>query len=277
MSQVIHEYHILREVVFQVIEEKKTLSKRERDIILSSIEAASNSAATEFSLALTEAQDLFMSGIVHDLKTPVTSAKAGADLILRSNRPDLSPVLAERISGQMKSMSSMLDRILDASRIRAGVGLDFPREKCNLEDIVLSVVSDLKLVHGDWFIVDSEGPIFGTWNKEYLRRVLENLLGNAVKFRLPETFITISIKRTGESCTVGVHNLGRAIPPEEQKELFRVFRRLKTGDKTKGWGLGLTFVKGVVESLGGSVSVQSSPDKGTTFSITLPIGNQKSD
>lgn len=87
----------------------------------------------------------------------------------------------------------MIEGILDTSRIRAGEELKFPLEECNLEAVARGVIGDLKLIYGNWFVLASEGPVLGMWNLEYLRRMIENLAVNAVKYRAPETPVTITL------------------------------------------------------------------------------------
>ena len=270
MSQVITEYQLLRQTVFEVLEEQQTLSSSDRDIILAAFEGATNTAATEFALALSEAQEQFLLSIAHDLRNPIAAAHAGAELILRSKRPDVSSVVAEKVKRQMQKMTEMIEGILDTSRIRAGEELKFPIEECNLDAVTRGVIGDLKLIYGDWFVVASEGPVLGMWNTEYLRRMMENLAVNAVKYRAPETPVTLTLCQAQESATLEVHNLGNPISPENQGELFKPFRRIKTTEARKGWGLGLALVKGIVDAFGGSVSVESTAEKGTTFTVTLP-------
>jgi signal transduction histidine kinase len=270
MSQVIAEYQQLRQTVFEVLEEQQILANSDRDIILAAFESATNTAATEFALALSEAQEQFLLSIAHDLRTPIAAAHAGAELILRSKRPEVSSVVAGKLKSQMQKMTEMIENILDTSRIRAGESLTFPLGECDLEEMIRGVLSDLKLIYGDWFVLASEGPVIGMWNTEYLRRMIENLAVNAVKYRAPETPVTITLCQSPESATIEVHNLGNPISPENQGELFKPFRRIKTTEARKGWGLGLALVKGIVDAFGGSVSVESTAEKGTTFTVVLP-------
>ena len=270
MSQVITEYQLRRQTVFEVLEEQQTLSSSDRDIILSAFESATNTAATEFALALSETQEQFLLSIAHDLRTPIAAAHAGAELILRSKRPDVSSVVAEKVKSQMQKMTEMIEGILDTSRIRAGEELKFALEECDLEAVARGVIGDLKLIYGDWFVLASEGPVLGMWNFGYLSRMMENLAVNAVKYRAPETPVTITLYQAQESATLEVHNLGNPISPENQGELFKAFRRIKTAEDRKGWGLGLTLVKGIVDALGGSVGLESTKESGTTFTVVLP-------
>src|SRR6476469_3705196 len=87
MTQLIFEYHILRQVIFQVLEEEAPLEVRERDIIIDSIEQAVNDAATQFSKTLRDIQELFMLTLTHDLRNPINVVKMGTQLLLRRMEP----------------------------------------------------------------------------------------------------------------------------------------------------------------------------------------------
>jgi signal transduction histidine kinase len=272
MSQVILEYHILRQVIFDVLDEKTFVSSVERDVIISAIEDATNTSATEFALALSESQDKFLFRLTHDLRTPITAVNALAELITRSNDVPVSRRLAVRIVGQVNSMDEMITDILDTGRVEAGRELSFVREKCDIYEIALDVIKEMESVYGDWFILLDDGPVLGMWNRQYLRRIIENLVNNAFKFRSPGTKVTITLEKSEYSAILSVHNLGNPITNESQSDLFRPFHRIKNTDQKLGWGLGLAFVKGVVDSFGGSISVESSIEKGTCFIVTLPKG-----
>jgi signal transduction histidine kinase len=84
--------------------------------------------------------------------------------------------------------------------------------------------------------------------------------------------VTVTLSQQGEQVELAVHNLGRPIPEEEQAILFQHFTRTKSAETSgkKGWGIGLTLVKGVAEAHGGSVQVESTPAHGTTFRVRLP-------
>jgi signal transduction histidine kinase len=111
------------------------------------------------------------------------------------------------------------------------------------------------------------------WGVLGIRRALQNLVANAVKYGGPDSPIIISLKRLNEWAVLAVHNDGSAIATADQQGLFEAFQRTiesETGKK-KGWGLGLTLVKGVADAHGGTVKVESAKDIGTTFTLDLPI------
>jgi signal transduction histidine kinase len=103
--------------------------------------------------------------------------------------------------------------------------------------------------------------------------VIENLAGNAVKYGAKDTPITLSLKHLGAHVELRVHNFGGELSPDDQKGLFDLFQRTRTAIASgqKGWGIGLTLVKGIVEAHGGRVSVKSGPGLGTAFIVSLPF------
>ncbi len=221
-----------------------------------------------------ELREQFVATLTHDLRTPLTAAKMGAQFILR--RPEnveKTQQLAVKIIRSIDRMDQMIRDLLDASRIRAGESLSLTMNQCDLREIAIMTLRELGAAYGDRFILETDrDSIAGFWNEDGLRRVIENLASNAVKYGYPQQLITVSLKQTGETAQIIVHNFGNPIPKGEQLALFEPFQRshtAQTGSK-KGWGLGLTLVKGVTEAHGGQVSVTSNEGEGTRFIVTLP-------
>jgi signal transduction histidine kinase len=106
-----------------------------------------------------------------------------------------------------------------------------------------------------------------------MKRALENLVGNAVKYGAPDKQIRIKIDEMHERLLLSVHNEGNPIPPEELEDIFQFFQRSLTAKESKkqGWGIGLPYVREVAESHGGSIGVDSAAERGTTFLIDIPV------
>ena len=117
--------------------------------------------------------------------------------------------------------------------------------------------------------------IIGKWNESGLRRVIDNLVINALKFSVPNSPILLTITQSKEAVEVSVHNDGAPIPSDEKSILFQQFRRARNSQGKKGWGLGLTIVKGITEAHGGHVEVESELGAGTTFRVILPRDSKK--
>ena len=274
LSEVIFEYHILREVIFQVLENEEPLEPMQRDIILDSLEQAVNDAAVEFSEVHADVQQKFVNTLTHDLKNPITAAKMNAEMIsLRTDVPPACIVSSKRIIRSLNRLNSMIHDLLDAGRIRAGEALILQFVNCDISIMMREVVDEMSVTYGDRFVFEPKEPAVGNWGRDGLRRALENLMVNAVKYSTPETPITISLFCQKTGIEIGVHNEGVPIPKEEIPILFELYRRSKSAVEgaKMGWGLGLTLVKGVVSAHGGKIRVESAPGKGTSFILEIPF------
>ena len=271
MSQLIFEYHILRQVIFQVLEEEAPLEVRERDIIIGSIEQAVNDAATQFSQTLRDIQELFMVTLTHDLRNPINVVKMGTQLILRRlERGDTHVDVATRMIGAVNRLDSMIQNLLDASRLRAGQSLKIEFEECDLDRLVQDVVEDLIFAHGERFVIVSDSNIRSYCSRKEIRRVIENLAINAVKYGNPSTPITLTLQPTETQISLTIHNEGNPIAPDAQSILFQQFRRTTSAEEQTGWGLGLFLAKSIIEAHQGTIEVESAQGKGTSFIVKLP-------
>lgn len=271
MDQMILEYHILRQVLFDIMEEEKDLTSTEREVMICSIEQAVNDAATQFSDSLKDYRDHLSHTLVHDLRNPLTVARASSELILRNI--DTSEYCAKKTKMTLSNLNRidmMITELLDASSKKAWETLNQDFQDCDLDLILKEIIEGSTLAHGNRFKYESNGMCIGQWNKNGLRRLIENLTTNAVKYGLEDTPITFKLSSDRNSAIFTIHNEGSPIPDEEQSLLFDKFRRSKSAKRKEGWGLGLTVAKGMVESHNGSIVVSSGPDIGTTFIVTLP-------
>lgn len=276
LTEVIFEYHILREVIFEVLETEASLQSGQRDIIYDSIEQAVNDAAVEFSDIHADIQQKFIATLTHDLKTPISAAKMNAQLILK--RDALSEPASnsiKRIIASLNRLDSMIHDLLDASRIRAGEQLSLQYIECDLSEVIRDVVDEMAVIHGDRFVLIDDGNFKGNWAADGLRRAVENLMGNAVKYGAPNSAITVTLRCEKSAAEIAVHNQGRVISEDEIPLLFQKFRRSKSAEegKERGWGLGLTLVKGVVLAHKGKIRVESAEGKGTKFIIEIPFAD----
>lgn len=272
LDQLIFEYHILRQVIFDVMEKEVELNPVEREVIVCAVEQAVNDAATEFSIVLRDIQEQLSHTLAHDLRGPISTAKASAQLILR--RPDDQNNCidkASRINSSMDRLDKMIRDLLDASRIRAGERIALELKNCDLSLIAREVAEDFNLGHIGKVVVLSPGRCIGYWNENGLRRIIENLTNNAIKYGQESTPVTISIAQDDSSATLSVHNEGEVISSDEEAILFQQYKRSsKTEKKRVGWGIGLTIVQGMLDAHGGTVKVVSEEGRGTTFIIVLP-------
>lgn len=278
IDQLIYEFHILREVLFEVLEEEQPLEPQERNLVITMVEHAVNLSATRFSDTLRSVRERFVSALTHDLKTPVTSALLSAEMILRRPEdPEFCKRKANTIVEGMRRLERMISDVLDASRIGAGEKLDLKLGTFDMKELLEEVVLDSNIRYGNRFTLQAFGPVDGVWDYEGIRRVLENLVNNAAKYSFPDSLVTLGLEPGKNRVRISVHNEGTPISEEQKKILFQQFRRLEAGKAQRGWGLGLLIAKGIVESHGGTISVESGEGRGTTFSLELPRWTQISE
>jgi signal transduction histidine kinase len=166
----------------------------------------------------------------------------------------------------------MVQDLLDTMRVQVGGRLALELEECDLVDVVRQGVENQQAEHGDWFVLVAPEPVRGYFAPEVLRRAVENLASNAVKYGTSSRPITVTVRQTHERAFILVHNHGGHIPVEHQEMLFRAFVRLPEAEAEgqRGWGLGLAQARGAAEAHGGSIAVDSLPERGTSFTIDIP-------
>lgn len=221
-----------------------------------------------------EMREKFVATLTHDLRTPMTSAKMSAQLIQR--RPEVFDSVqsqAARIVNNVNRADKMIQNLLDANRIQAGEKLPLEIEALDIDDIILESLDNFVTLFGDRFEYFSDGKIRGYWSHSGISRILDNLINNAIKYGESNGKIKITVNRRESFFEFAVHNFGNPLSEEDQKTIFDAYKRSKDADggRQKGWGLGLTLVRGVTEAMGGQVFVESSPSLGTSFRIQLPI------
>jgi signal transduction histidine kinase len=270
MTELIFEYQLLRQVIFQVLEEEAPLGVQDRDIIIGSIEQAVNDAATQFSETLRDIQELFMVTLTHDLRNPINVVKMGTQLILRRlERGDTHMDVAARMLGAINRLDSMIQNLLDASRLRAGQSLKIEFDECDFLMLVKEVVEDLSFAYGERFVVVCDSDMRTFCSRKEIRRVIENLAINAVKYGAPSTPITLTLQQTETQLSLTIHNEGDPIALDAQSILFQQFRRTIAAEEQTGWGLGLFLAKSIIEAHKGTLAVESAEGKGTSFIINL--------
>jgi len=221
-----------------------------------------------------ELREWFVSTLSHDLRIPLTAAKMSSQLLFRGGDDPLRlQKLVGRIADNIDRADQMIRDLLDTNRIKAGEKLSLEIDSCNLNEIAKQTLEELSTIHGDRFVLKARTPIEGHWNCNGIRRLLENLCVNGVKYGAPHRPVTVSLETEGENVRLQVHNEGPPIAADELPNLFEAFRRSKTAraSKQRGWGLGLTLVKGFTEAHGGTVSVSSTQERGTLFTVLLPL------
>ena len=215
-------------------------------------------------------------GVVgHDLRNPLNAISASAFLLRRDTELDAGALRAvERIRASASRMARMINDILDFARSNTGGGLPIHRERVNLHDICRTTLEELQVAHPEWRLeLEARGEGWGWWDGDRLTQVVGNLVSNAMQHGKAGTPVRITVQDESADVLLSVHNEGEPIPLELQAALFQPFRHGTTGKAaTYSVGLGLFIVREVARAHGGAVTVHSSRDAGTTFTVCLPRG-----
>ncbi|MGZ3649583.1 MAG: GAF domain-containing sensor histidine kinase [Bdellovibrionota bacterium] len=228
-------------------------------------------------MAERELREKFVSLMSHDLRTPLAAIRISAQLAQRqAESPEKSRSLAGRIVSDVERIDQMISDLLDANRIRSGENIPLNPEPFDLSALLNATLEGLTRIHGDRFMFEGADKLEGYWDRRYLRRAVENLCNNAVKYGSAQTPIKLRLSQEDGKARIEVQNQGEPIPPEDQQSLFRQFRRSRKAQISlkKGWGIGLTLVRGVAEAHGGSVEVNSDAEAGTIFAISIPLDSR---
>jgi PAS domain S-box-containing protein len=218
----------------------------------------------------------FVSVISHELKTPVALIKGYAGTLRRPDAAWDPETLADGlavIEEEADRLNALIDNLLDASRIQAGV-FKLDLSEVDLTRLALKVVDGFRLqTTSHQFELDFPTDLPAVLaDAARIRQVLDNLVSNAIKYSPQGGSIRIGAWHDGTSVTVYVADQGIGIPADDQGRLFDSFYRVDSGlrRQTKGTGLGLYLCKAIVEAHDGRIWVRSEPGQGSTFFFALP-------
>ena len=220
----------------------------------------------------------FLRHVSHELKTPLTALREGADLlvdgVLGKLRPDQQEVV-RILSTNTAQLQSLIEDLLNFS-VAHRKEATLQRENVNLDNLVRGVIKDQKLAIIAKHIhlkLDTE-PVAVHGDKEKLRVVLDNLLSNAVKFSPKNGTVGIFIKQKGRDAAIDFIDKGPGIQESEKERIFEAFYQgqAKAEGHIKGTGLGLSIVRDYVEAHGGVVAVNHKYSNGAHLSLRLPTG-----
>jgi signal transduction histidine kinase len=270
-DQVIHEYQILRESIAVVGEGRVALTQSDWLIIDRSIDAAMREAVRSFTRIHEDLRHRVAAALSHDMRTPLSVVANGAHVLGMTS--DLVKVrhVASRIASNADRLEDMIAELLDALTYQGAATIPLHLTRFDILDLMREAAA--QYIHGDDndVVVELSGePVVGYWCRASMRRALENLINNAIKYGDRDT-VKLMAHQTRGRLMLSVHNEGNPIPAEQHNRIFDYLRREAGPLAATGWGIGLPFVKAVGESHGGSVVVDSSPELGTTFLIDVPV------
>jgi two-component system sensor histidine kinase EvgS len=246
----------------------------------------------------------FLANVSHELRTPLTAIVGFVEMLRDGVYGELAPRQVgpvDRIAASATHLRQLVDQILDIARIAAG-RLEVSREVISLRPYVLNIASELESLFAERSLrlsisVPATLPRVRT-DATHLRHILVNLLGNAVKYtpagsvairtkvlpgsnptvrRTPDdpSLLNFAPDRDASWLVLQVADTGIGIPERDHERIFDEFEQVNAGPRTdssaRGTGLGLAISRRLARALGGDITLQSAPGKGSTFSVWLPL------
>jgi two-component system phosphate regulon sensor histidine kinase PhoR len=221
----------------------------------------------------------FVANVSHELKTPITSIKGFVETLLNGamDKPEDNKRFLEIVASQADRLNAIIDDLLSLSQLEQDAEkVDIVFEESELKPVLeMAIQACAPKASGKTVRVDLNCPenVSARINPQLLEQAVINLVDNAIKYSLPSTQVRVDVSAGEGRITVAVIDEGRGIEKEHFPRLFERFYRVDS-DRSRemgGTGLGLAIVKHIAQVHGGSVSVDSSVGKGSTFQIHLPV------
>jgi two-component system phosphate regulon sensor histidine kinase PhoR len=231
---------------------------------------------------LSEMKNDFVNNMTHELKTPISTISLASQMLNDRSIPDEQKNLghiSRIIQTESRQLGYQVERVLQMAIFDHGE-LKLKREPVDLHDIIETVAQNFLLQMdkrgGKLEFQPEADQSVVTGDLMHLTNVVSNLMENALKYTSRNPEITISTLNENNSIVVSVTDNGIGISKEDQKRIFDKFYRVPTGNvhNVKGFGLGLSYVKLIVEEHGGSIRIKSESNKGSRFDIHLPLEEQ---
>lgn len=231
--------------------------------------------------ALEALRDSLVHMIVHDLRTPLNGIYGFLQLLEQQEKERLSEKgvkYLEKVVGSTIRLMDMIGSVLDVNKMEAGE-MKLHLTECDLASTAKEVLARVESLKGTRrLLLDAPAesvPVVG--DAGLLARVLQNLLGNALKFTPDGGTIGLAIQPGDDHVRVEVHDTGPGIPPEYHARIFEKFGQVEARMQGQMYstGLGLTFCKLAVEAHGGQIGVESEVGRGSTFWFVLPRGKNQ--
>jgi len=229
-------------------------------------------------LAVAQMRSLFVSGVTHELKTPLTAIRMFAETLrLRGNSDArMHGEYLDTIVHESERLSRLVDNVLDFSKIERGRKV-YRFEPVALEEVVAAAAQTMQYpLAQSGFHLEVEAapgvpPVRA--DKDAVEQAVLNLLTNAMKYSGGARQIALRLHRDNGHAVIQVEDHGVGIAAEDQKRIFEQFYRAPSPENQSvpGAGLGLTVVEHIARAHGGDVAVRSAPGKGSTFSIRIPV------
>jgi two-component system, OmpR family, sensor histidine kinase KdpD len=207
----------------------------------------------------------FVALVSHELRTPIASIIGAVSSARKPELHEHRGELEDIVERAALRLGTMVEDLLAAAELERGEAVN-RLEPVDLAKVVREAAADHSVLDRD-LQVDASQPAIAVCDREYLRRILDNLIDNAFKYGRPP--VRIDVAADDRAVTLSVLDAGRGIDEADRERVFDRFQRLDTING-HGLGLGLSVVQGLVEAMGGDVRVDEAPGGGAAFTVRFP-------
>jgi len=240
------------------------------------IDQAMAEAVARYSSIVKQAQDLFLGILGHDLRNPLGAISMSAQFLMQDANLDSRYIKsASIIYNSSNQMRRLIDDLLSFARTRLGQSMPVSLHQTDLARIVNQAVMQARAFHPDCTIVfDVTGDLHGQWDSTRIEQVFSNLIGNAIAHGDNHKPVSVTLAGNEQEVIATVHNSGKPIPESDLPHIFEPLRQ--SADSSSGkhqqssLGLGLYIAREIIHAHSGAVTVASSSETGTTFTVQLP-------
>jgi PAS domain S-box-containing protein len=270
---------VREQVALQEVQRANRLLNEQVELLREEV-LARQKAEAELAEAL-DARDEFIAVAAHELRNPLNVSVLTLQVLHRaSSEPSRFPQirgLSEKLGGQLRRLSTLIDRLFDVTQIRTDA-FELYRESFDICDLIKQVTARFAVMHSDITIsFDLRTSIEGTWDRIRIDQALTNLISNATKYG-GERPITVSASVVGHEAVVRIEDQGIGISREVLERIFDRFergahesRKESRGSRKESLGLGLWITKKIVDAHGGTIVAESELGKGSVFTMRLPL------
>ena len=272
LKQILKEYVIFHKVLTETLIENDVYSREVGITLKYTLETAMLTSASSYSDSLQEMREKLVGSLAHDIRNPISAAYFALDIINANDDSHRINKLKRMGLRSLKKSLELVDGLLDAISVKAGEGLTLNFSQVDIVKEMRWVYKEAAEIYNNEIEFESdEHEIVGVFDGTAIRRVVENLVTNAVKHGKRNSKIRMALENKKEEVVIKVHNIGDPIDESSQSKIFGFLNRGNNSTNTdlEGWGMGLTLVKSVAYAHGGKVNLESTKEKGTTFSISL--------
>jgi two-component system, sensor histidine kinase and response regulator len=237
--------------------------------------ATQNSALRDRARQLEELERLrdgYIHMIIHDLRSPMTGLSLSLDLIgsLSEGNPEVEP-LVEEARSSLQRVRELTELVLTINQLESGV-VRLKTQKADLLALIGGVLTLGRPLFSNVPVLVEGVTEPVTCDVEMIRRVMENLLGNAVRFTPPGGRVRVVLSQHGAVARVNVEDQGVGVEPTDRERIFEKF--CHGSEAHHGYGLGLSYCKLAVEAHGGRIWVEGTPGGGASFKLELPVQSE---